>query len=518
MTALLTPRVQLSDLQLASPLGVGGQGKVTAVNGVLINSQWTAAVKIYSPTVAHSVNVSALEQIAGFPGTLNPGDSRWLHENTAWPAVLVEDGQDVCGFLMRTVPSEYYFAFHTQTQGTWRKHANIEFLLNSDRYVSSSGITVTDYDRVALLRSLATVMSRLHSLGVTVGDLSPKNLLFKLGPAPGCFLIDCDAMRVQDASVMPQVQTPDWEVPSIEATATPAADAYKFALLAVRLFARDQSSSDRSALRAVSQELDRLAETTLYSRAAQRPSVADWIPALTAAGDELRLRPAPVVPAGPSIPRQAPVQPVSYVPTPRSGNGGKVLAAVIAAAFLAVLIGLGVHSLDAHRTETAQNTAGVGAAESSQSSSAQETAAQNLATLLAQSASDRSSIVNAVSDVSQCGANLSQDAEIFQSAAASRQKLLSELADLPGGSALSTQMTQALATAWRASEQADQDFAAWAQDESSQGCTVGDTADANYQAAGGPDQQATNSKMAFVGLWNPVATEYGLPTYQWIQL
>jgi hypothetical protein len=34
----------------------------------------------------------------------------------------------------------------------------------------------------------------------------------------------------------------------------------------------------------------------------------------------------------------------------------------------------------------------------------------------------------------------------------------------------------------------------------------------------GPDNQATIDKKAFVSAWNPVATRYGLSTYQWNQL
>lgn len=148
----------------------------------------------------------------------------------------------------------------------------------------------------------------------------------------------------------------------------------------------------------------------------------------------------------------------------------------------------------------------------------QQQAAEGLAALLAQSVTDRSSTVQAVSDVNHCGPNLSQDAQTFQSAATSRQNLLSQLAALRGRAALSPQMLQALTGAWQASSQADQDFARWAQDEASQGCTQGDHPDPNYQAATAPDDQATTDKQSFAALWNPVATQYGLPTYQWEEL
>src|ERR1019366_7340580 len=127
---------------------------------------------------------------------------------------------------------------------------------------------------------------------VVVGDLSPKNLLFSLAPEPGCFIIDCDAMRVRGETVLPQAQTPDWEVPAGEPIATPAADAYKFGLLAIRLFARDQSSSDPAALAALSPELGRLADLSLHDDPARRPGPGAWVPALDAAAAAASAAPA----------------------------------------------------------------------------------------------------------------------------------------------------------------------------------------------------------------------------------
>jgi hypothetical protein len=162
-------------------------------------------------------------------------------------------------------------------------------------------------------------------------------------------------------------------------------------------------------------------------------------------------------------------------------------------------------------------TATPSSATATSSQSAQQAAA-SLAGLLAQSVADRSSTVNAVNNLSQCGPTLSQDPKILGSAAASRQRLLSQLASLPGRSALSGRMLQALTRAWLASATADQDFARWAQDELSQGCTQNDQADPNFRAAKAPDAQATTDKKAFVKLWNPIATQYGLTSYLWNQL
>ncbi len=127
-------------------------------------------------------------------------------------------------------------------------------------------------------------------------------------------------------------------------------------------------------------------------------------------------------------------------------------------------------------------------------------------------------MVNAVNDVTDCGPGVAQDAQTFRQAASSRQALLSELGSLQDSAALPGQMLQDLKNAWQESEQADTDFAGWADDESTGGCTSNDNSDSNYRAANGPDNQATTDKQAFVRAWNPIATQYRLTTYQWNQL
>jgi hypothetical protein len=127
-------------------------------------------------------------------------------------------------------------------------------------------------------------------------------------------------------------------------------------------------------------------------------------------------------------------------------------------------------------------------------------------------------VVNAVSDVSNCGPNLSQDGQTFANGATSRQNLLTQLANVPDRSALPGPMLRTLDSAWRASAEADQDFARWAQDEASQACTRNDHSDPNYQAAAGPDSRATTAKKSFVRTWDPIAAQYALTAYQWEQL
>ena len=145
-------------------------------------------------------------------------------------------------------------------------------------------------------------------------------------------------------------------------------------------------------------------------------------------------------------------------------------------------------------------------------------AANALAVLLAQSGTDRAAITQAFSAVAGCSPGLSQDETIFTNAASSRQALLGQLAALPDRSALPAPMLQDLTTAWQASGQADQDLANWTQDEISHGCSTSYQSDASYQAATGPDNQATTDKKAFAALWTALAHEYDLPLYQYNQI
>ncbi len=144
--------------------------------------------------------------------------------------------------------------------------------------------------------------------------------------------------------------------------------------------------------------------------------------------------------------------------------------------------------------------------------------AGSLAALLAQSLSDRSSVVAAYNDVAQCGPGLGQDARTFASAARSRKQLLSQLGAMPSRSALPGPMLADLTSAWQASIQADNDFAAWARDQAAGGCIPNGGSDRQFRAATGPDNRATADKTAFVRLWNPLAQRYHLTAYQAGQL
>jgi hypothetical protein len=205
-------------------------------------------------------------------------------------------------------------------------------------------------------------------------------------------------------------------------------------------------------------------------------------------------------------------------------TGAAVLAlAGVAAAVIVVMAhpsgvrrpGTGIASAGTAAPTPALGTAAGPAGPSSPSTAAasERQAAANLAALLAQSGSDRQAVTAAFNDVGQCGPNLSQDAQAFQEAAASHRQLMGELTAMPGLRSLPQPMVSDLAGAWQSSAGADTNFAQWAQDQVTNGCSPDDQTDPSYVMANKFDVTATASKTAFVTLWNSLAQAYGLRAY-----
>jgi hypothetical protein len=282
----------------------------------------------------------------------------------------------------------------------------------------------------------------------------------------------------------------------------------------------------------------------VYPQSVYPPSAAPY------SGYQQPYRPQPQ-PTGPGAPLASPRSPMPPRP-PRGPAGGdrpshvplfwSAVFAVLAVAVVVVLALL--HPLNRHQTinEAANSTktarpatsAAVGSPTASPQSSPSasgstsasvssaavtvQRAASAVAGMLASSVTDRTAIDSAFDDVDSCGPNLDGDAAVFNGAASSRRALLTSLATMPGRSALPAALVGDLAKAWQASIAADQGFATWANDEVSEGCVKDDTNDPGYRASIAPDSVATEYKTDFAAEWNPIATRYGLTTYQQSQL
>ncbi|MFI1652978.1 hypothetical protein ACH4XT_39485 [Streptomyces avidinii] len=131
--------------------------------------------------------------------------------------------------------------------------------------------------------------------------------------------------------------------------------------------------------------------------------------------------------------------------------------------------------------------------------------------LLADSNDSRAAVIKAVEDIKGCN-NLDQAAADLRDAARQREELVTRLQELkldrlPDHAKLSASLTKA----WQSSADADNSYAAWADDVDDDKCKDG-KAKATKNAADGNKSsgEATKAKESAATLWNSIATKYGL--------
>jgi serine/threonine protein kinase len=315
-------RIEVARLQVIKTLGDGGQGIVHQV-AVPESLQPLMAYKQYKTTSASDVDWFALEGLVGLMDAADAETRSWLREHTAWPSTVVTANGEPRGFLMRLAPDDCFGELRTP-KATQTLLA-LEFLLNPPDYLARINLLVSQAQRLGILRDLASALRRLHALGIVIGDLSPKDVVFGLGPPPRCFLIDCDAVSRDGVSVLRQVEAADWSVPDGEDLATPSSDIYKLGLLAVRLLAGDQSRTDVAVIPPSMPDLADLTRRSVSEEPARRPDPADWVAGLDAAIPMAAtgIQPPPVSPGATEPPGTSYVVPPPAVRT-RTGRPGRL--------------------------------------------------------------------------------------------------------------------------------------------------------------------------------------------------
>jgi serine/threonine protein kinase len=177
---------------------------------------------------------------------------------------------------MPSIPDDFFTPLVT-VKGASTTAAEFQHLLNHPSILDARGIRIDDAQRYALLREVASALVFLHSHRVCVGDISPKNLLFRLNPSPAVYFIDCDAMRINGISVLRQLETPGWEAPSGEELATIYTDTYKLGLLALRLLVGDHDTTNPRRLPPTKPNMLRQIITdTLEKQPGRRPLPDTW--------------------------------------------------------------------------------------------------------------------------------------------------------------------------------------------------------------------------------------------------
>jgi hypothetical protein len=343
------PQVSLTDLGPLTRIGSGGQGTVFA-----LAEDPRLVYKEYAARFVDDVDVTTLGRFVRLAAGGGP-DAEALLGLAAWPTTIVRKHGVVRGFLMPRVPERFTVRLELPG-GPETVLAQLQYLLNSEEYLRALGLPHDDRMRLELLQDTSAALEQLHRRGICVGDFSPNNLLFSRTARPRCYFIDCDAMRLDGDSVLAQGETPEWHMPQPvgpeppEELATPATDAYKFGLLAVRLFAGDQQVRDPTAARRLRGDLRRLARRSLGTSPGDRPAPREWTEALAVAVEQTPPSPpAPRPPASPPARRATPPPvpaPPHVWPPPLAGTSvkGWQMIMVVIAVVVGVVVAVFDHS------------------------------------------------------------------------------------------------------------------------------------------------------------------------------
>jgi serine/threonine protein kinase len=303
--------IERDRLGVLTRIAAGGQGVVYQAPNVTTKFAASMVYKEYKPHTRADIDFTALAAMPALvEDSLSYAQAEQLISMAAWPCALVEQDGSPTGFVMPAIPQQFFIAL-TTVKGSSTSAAEFQHLLNHSSVLAARGISVDDAQRYSLLRETASALAFLHQHGVCVGDISPKNVLFALIPHPAVYFIDCDAMRINGISALPQVETPGWQAPAGEELATIYSDTYKLGLLALRLLAGDQNTTNVQHIPSTTPGTLRQIITDTMNTAPQRRPLPDvWNYVLGNAIEEAQHRqkmtavPAPVsaAPAPPELP------------------------------------------------------------------------------------------------------------------------------------------------------------------------------------------------------------------------
>ncbi|MFF2846947.1 hypothetical protein ACFVT5_11500 [Streptomyces sp. NPDC058001] len=215
----------------------------------------------------------------------------------------------------------------------------------------------------------------------------------------------------------------------------------------------------------------------------------------------------------------------------RGGRSGSKTPLFAALGVGLVVVGVGVGALlsgggddgktgDDSTPVSATAPTGDGSGKESPAEDPAKQQAVELDKLLADSGGSRATVIKSVADINKCD-NLDGAASDLRDAAKQRNDLVTRLGELSVDKLPQyAKLTSALTTAWKASAEADDHYAAWAGEvDSGKGCKKGHARQTGHSASGNrASGEATKAKREASALWNTIAKKFGLTTRQPTQL
>ncbi|WP_033442008.1 hypothetical protein [Saccharothrix sp. NRRL B-16314] len=217
---------------LGALLGAGGQAKVYHAPHVTLAD--VPGPLVYKQYKAGHAPPHGLDAVVARRLRLDERTRERLDLMTAWPVRAVQEDGEVRGVLMRLIP-DGYFQDRVKPSGVpARTLRELQHLfIAPERAVRLGMPAPSTAERLLVCRDLAVVVHLLHRNGMVIGDLNPKNAVFRLAARPCVMLVDCDAIRIKGAAaVVRQLNAPDWNPP--ESVLSQSSDLYKFGLFVLR--------------------------------------------------------------------------------------------------------------------------------------------------------------------------------------------------------------------------------------------------------------------------------------------
>lgn len=279
--------VPLSALGPMSRLNAGANGVIHRLDTFRLPDEPGELVfKEYDPRTVQ-VALGGLERLAGLRLGLSAQRRAVLDEMTAWPLRAVAGpGDEARGVLMRLIPAGFFEDMLLPSGNRDRVPREIQHLIFDADVARRREVDVPGDDdphtRLRICERFAYILSVLHGANLVYGDISARNVLYRLRPRPSVFLVDCDAARVRGAAAVNQQQhSPDWNPPERGRGQTVATDRYKLALFVLRCLTPGKGSSVNRRWAAAGTVLDRhglrLLELGLGDDPGHRPLARQWV-------------------------------------------------------------------------------------------------------------------------------------------------------------------------------------------------------------------------------------------------
>lgn len=306
---------QKSKLGSLEEIGRGGEGVVYRCR-----ARPNQVYKEFQPQVLAEVDEDALDRLIALPSSLDKASHQYLLARTTWPLEKVVHKGAPIGYTMPLIPGSFFVthgvrAYPKTCECDWNKLAMRTTWLDNSNIVSDVP-QVSGTQLLELLMDLCRTVELLHRMRLVIGDISGRNMLWRVSPSPTVMMIDNDGYRVEGMrGVTLPKQTPDWQDPYLGgADTTHHSDLYKLSLAMLRgylgsgIIKPEQVDTKDPAVTGL---VDLARRGTGPSN---RPIASEWLALLTSLRTQLVQADRPVLQMPPLVSRPQPSVIESFVP------------------------------------------------------------------------------------------------------------------------------------------------------------------------------------------------------------